>query len=103
MENAEGIVKAISSAAGMVGTVAVVSTANGTADQEGNGNGFAYLWNNAEESGMRKLFLGWQRHPDRDQRWYDSSPEVRNLRPWQRAEQYPSNEHEAFLMTGRPS
>ena len=102
MDNAESTIKAVSSSIGQVGSLAIVSTANGTSDADGNGNGFAYQWNVAEENGMTKIFLGWQKHPDRDQHWYDTSPEVRDLRPHQRAEQYPSNEHEAFLMTGKP-
>jgi hypothetical protein len=100
IDRASDIMKAVQPAAGKQGKIHIISTANGVANPEtGEGNYFNYLWVNAEQSGFAKKFLGWYEHPDRDQDWYDHDPEVRGLRDYERAEQYPSNEHEAFALT----
>jgi hypothetical protein len=102
IERAAEISKAVEPAAGTHGKVVIISTANGRSDPEtGAGNHFHYLWTNADDSGYAKRFLPWSLHPDRDQDWYDNSPEVRALKSHERAEQYPANEHEAFALTNR--
>lgn len=101
IDNAGDLAKAIGPATAR-GHLMVVSTANGMHDEEtGLGNEFHRLWVNAEESGYSKRFLGWQVHPDRDQDWYENSVATRELKSWQRAESYPSNEAEAFTLTNR--
>lgn len=85
------------------GKLGVVSTANGMSDGKGKGNFFHELWVGAgiEARGypkLQKTFLGWFLHPDRDARWYDtvSLPEA------EKAEQYPNDADEAFLLSGTP-
>lgn len=102
MDNAAEIMKAVQPAAGARGKVVIVSTANGVSDEEtGQGNYFHFLYRNAEETGFETRFLAWSLHPDRDAWWYEHDPEVRGLRPHERAEQYPANEDEAFTLTNR--
>lgn len=102
MDNAADIMKAVQPAAGARGKIVIVSTANGVSDAEtGDGNHFHWLWTTAEESGFSTKFLAWSLHPDRDEWWYENDPEVRGLRSYERAEQYPANEHEAFTLTNR--
>ena len=85
------------------GKLGVVSTANGMSDGKGRGNFFHELWVGAghEAKGyakLRKTFLGWFLHPDRDDAWYKtvSLPEA------EKAEQYPNDADEAFLLSGTP-
>ena len=102
IDRAGEIMKAVQPAAGQHGRIHIISTANGRSNPEtGEGNQFHYLWEHADESGFHKRFLGWDLHPDRDQDWYDHDPEVRGLKSHERAEQYPANEHEAFMLTNR--
>jgi hypothetical protein len=102
IERAAEISKAVEPAAGAQGKILIISTANGVSDPEtGAGNHFHFLWSNAEDSGYQKRFLPWSLHPDRDQAWYETSPEVRSLKPHERAEQYPADEFEAFTLTNR--
>jgi len=102
MDNASEIMKAVQPAAGAKGKILIISTANGTADEEtGEGNQFAYLYRQAEEKGFAPKFLAWSLHPDRDQKWYDTDPEIVGLRSHERAEQYPADEDEAFTLTNR--
>ncbi len=102
IERAAEIMKAVQPAAGSKGHLSVISTANGVSNEEtGEGNAFHWLWVNAEEAGFEKRFLSWSMHPDRDQAWYDGDPEVRGLKPHERAEQYPASEDEAFTLTKR--
>lgn len=101
VDNAGATMKAVSSAVGPGGRLVIVSTANGVSnDQTGQGNHFHYLWVNAEAIGLSQRFLSWRLHPDRDDDWYAHSPEVLQLKPWERLEQYPDNPHEAFAGTG---
>lgn len=100
IDRAAEIRKAVGPAAGRHGKILVVSTANGVANPEtGEGNMFHWLWQNADDAGYLKRFLPWMMHPERDQDWYDNDPEVRELLPHERAEQYPSNEDEAFALS----
>ena len=91
--------KALFATADNGGQIVAISTANGVSnEQTGEGNFFHHLWVNAEEYGIERQFLGWDRHPDRDEEWY-----VRNARalpPADRAEQFPRNPEEAFILTG---
>jgi hypothetical protein len=48
---------------------------------------------------MAWRFLPWSHHPDRDEEWYRTSPEVLTLKPHKRAEQYPSTWAEAFMFS----
>lgn len=101
IDKAGEIMKAVQPAAGTKGEIIIVSTANGISGPQGDGNYFHYLWVNAEAAGFAKKFLGWRMHPERDDVWYASSPEIIGLRPWERAEQYPDNPVEAFTFTSR--
>lgn len=102
IERADEITKAVQPAAGSEGIIDLVSTANGVSNEEsGEGNRFHHSWVNADEIGYSKRFLPWSMHPGRDQHWYDTSEEVRGLKPHERAEQYPSTEDEAFALTKR--
>lgn len=99
IENAPAIMKSVSSAVGQDGKLMIISTANGVSNDQGGGNYFHYLWVNAEEQGLLRDFLSWRLHPDRDDEWLRTSPEVLNLRPWERSEQYPSTPEEAFALS----
>lgn len=102
IDRAAEIMKAVQPAAGKAGAVRIISTANGVSNPEtGEGNQFHFLWINSEEAGFSRRFLPWSLHPDRDQDWYDHAPEVRGLKPHERAEQYPANEAEAFSLTSQ--
>jgi hypothetical protein len=102
IDRAEEISKAVEPAAGKQGKIVIISTANGVSDPEtGAGNHFHWLWSHGEEAGYSKKFLAWSLHPDRDQDWYDTSPEIRALKSHERAEQYPADEFEAFTLTNR--
>jgi hypothetical protein len=83
------------------GALGVVSTANGMSDGQGEGNFFHELWVGAGESDYPKLrstFIRWDEHPHRDQEWYKNV----SLSSRDKAEQYPNDPDEAFLMSGSP-
>ncbi len=83
------------------GAIRVISTANGMSGADGLGNFFHHLWSHAGGSDyprLKKKFLGWWLHPDRDERWYETV----GLKADDRAEQYPNDPEEAFLMSGSP-
>lgn len=94
--------KAIIPAAGdMGGNVGAVSTANGMSDGQGGGNFFHELHTGAggvDYPKVKAVFLGAFTHPLRDRRWYEGL----NLDASAKAEQYPLDEDEAFLLTGHP-
>jgi len=98
-EFAKEIWKAITPAtADAGGNVGIVSTANGMG---GIGEHFYKVYTGAggiDYPNVRKIFLPWDFHPDRTQEWYDGL----NLDTSDKAEQYPENEDEAFLLTGNP-
>lgn len=80
----------------------LISTANGRSNPEtGEGNEFHRLWTQAEEVGYNRVFLPFDLHPDRDEHWYDTEPEVLSLPLWKRQEQFPRDEHEAFALSDR--
>lgn len=83
------------------GKIGVVSTANGMSDGSGLGNFFHELWvgaGYADYPRLRSKFLGWWLHPERDAEWYEHL----SLDAASKAEQYPNDEDEAFLMSGNP-
>lgn len=80
----------------------LISTANGRSNPEtGEGNEFHRLWTQAEEVGYDRIFLPFDLHPERDENWYDTEPEVLSLPLWKRQEQFPRDEHEAFALSDR--
>ena len=81
------------------GQILVISTANGVSnEQTGEGNYFHHLYVNAEDLGIHTQFLGWDLHPDRDERWY--AEVARALPTHDRAEQFPRTPEDAFINTG---
>lgn len=100
IENLASIGAAVAPAAGRA-RISIISTANGRSNPEtGEGNEFHRRWMD-EGSGYTRIFLPYDLHPDRDEHWYETSPEVQELRVWQRQEQFPRNELEAFALSDR--
>ena len=100
IENLAGIGAAVGPAVGK-GRISIISTANGRHNPEtGEGNEFHRRWED-EGNGYVRLFLPYDVHPDRDEVWYETSETVRELKLWQRQEQFPRNEHEAFALSDR--
>ncbi len=101
-EFARQIWKAIIPAAGdLGGNIGAVSTANGVSDGHGGGNFFHEVYTGAggiEYPNVKKIFLPWHNHPGRTQEWYEGL----NLDKASKAEQYPEDDDEAFLLTGSP-
>ena len=80
----------------------LISTANGRSNPEtGDGNEFHRVWTQPEEAGYDRVFLPFDLHPERDDDWYDTAPEVQSLPVWKRQEQFPRDEHEAFALSDR--
>jgi hypothetical protein len=93
---------AVEPAAGEVGSVSLISTANGRSNADtGEGNEFHRVFVNAEDFGYDAIFLPYDLHPDRDAWWYDNSPEVQSLPLWKRQEQFPRKWQEAFALSDR--
>lgn len=86
---------AIEPVADVGGRVIMLSTANG------EGNLFHQLWVGARAKANRftPLFFSWAA-AGRDQDWYEAKK--RDLLEWQLAQEYPDNEEDAFLKSGRP-
>lgn len=83
------------------GKIVGISTANGLSDDKGDGNYFHYLWSKAGTTVfplLKTSFLGWWLHPARDDAWYATV----SLDDAEKAEQYPNNPDEAFLLSGSP-
>jgi hypothetical protein len=83
------------------GAIGVVSTANGMSDGKGQGNFFHELWLGAGKTDypkLKKTFLRWSEHPHRDEEWYAGV----SLAASEKAEQYPNDADEAFLLSGSP-
>lgn len=100
IENLAGIGAAVGPAVGN-GRISIISTANGRHNPEtGEGNEFHRRWED-EGNGYVRLFLPYDVHPERDEKWYQTSETVRELKVWQRQEQFPRNEHEAFALSDR--
>lgn len=101
-EFAREIWKAIIPAAGdLGGNIGGVSTANGMSDGQGGGNFFHEVYTGAggiDYPNVLPKFLPWHMHPSRTQEWYLGL----NLDRASKAEQYPEDDDEAFLLTGHP-
>jgi hypothetical protein len=103
IEMLEQIMAAVEPAAGPA-AIDIVSTANGRHNPEtGEGNEFSRRWEEARKgvSGYFAVFFPYDIHPDRDEEWYKTAPEVQSLKPHQRHAQFPRTEHEAFTLTSR--
>lgn len=101
IESLAGIGAAVAPAAGRKARISIVSTANGRHNPEtGEGNEFHRRWTDTE-SGYFRIFLPYDVHPDRNELWYETASEVREMKVWQRQEQYPRNEIEAFALSDR--
>jgi len=100
IELLEQIRAAVEPAAGDA-AITVISTANGLSNPEpGEGNEFHRLWV-ADDTGYERIFLPYDLHPERDGNWYETAPEVRSLRLYQRQVQFPRYAHEAFALSER--
>ncbi len=95
LPNSEQAWAAIEPVADVGGRVIMLSTANG------EGNLFHALWVAARAGNNRfkPLFFPWSAG-GRDQDWYEAKK--RDLPEWQLAQEYPDNEDDAFLKSGRP-
>lgn len=95
LPNSDEAWAAIEPVADVGGRVIMLSTANG------EGNLFHQLWVGARAgvNRFKPLFFPWSAN-GRDQEWYDGKKN--DLPEWQMAQEYPSNEDEAFLKSGRP-
>lgn len=80
------------------GRLIVISTANGISTSSDEGNFFHHLWKNHREMQIQRDFLSWKKHPGRDDNWYRR--EASALPVKQRAEQYPDDPDEAFILSG---
>jgi hypothetical protein len=100
VDKLEPIMAAVEPAAGRA-KINLVSTANGRSNPEtGEGNEHHRRWID-EHNGYSKIFLPYDVHPDRDEEWYASAPEVQSLKLHQRQAQFPRDEHEAFALSDR--
>ena len=95
LQNSEEAWSAIEPVADVGGRVIMLSTANG------EGNLFHQLWVSARAGNNRfkPLFFPWSA-AGRDEDWY--AAKKRDLPEWQLAQEYPDNEDDAFLKSGRP-
>lgn len=94
LEKPEDAWAAIEPVADIGGRVMILSTAKGA------GNLFHTMWQGAVtgRNGFRPLFIPWSAVPSRDQAWFDTK--VDELLPWIRAQEYPQDPDEAFVMSG---
>lgn len=99
VDKLDDVLEAVMATVGSYGEVDIVSTANGVANDDGEGNYFAYLWNTAEERLIDPVFLSTELHPDRKPEWYETAREYLVLNSVQRAAQYPRTPEEAFQGT----
>ena len=95
LPNSEEAWAAIEPIADVGGRVIMLGTAHG------EGNLFHKLWVGSQNrtNRFKGLFFPWW-SGDRDQDWYEVK--VRDLPPWQIAQEYPSDPDEAFLRSGHP-
>ena len=95
LPNSEEAWGAIEPVADVGGRVIMLSTANG------EGNLFHSLWVGARTGANRftPMFHPWSAN-GRSQEWYDGKKQ--DLPEWQMAQEYPDNEDDAFLKSGRP-
>jgi hypothetical protein len=95
LPNPEEAWASIEPVADIGGRIIGLSTANGW------GNFFHTLWSEAKQGSnqFETLFFGWDAVPERDQAWWLAKKA--SLPAWQLAQEYPSNEREAFIQSGR--
>lgn len=96
LKNSEEAWASIEPVADIGGRVIGLSTANGS------GNFFHDFWVRARTgtSDFYPIFFPWHAVPERDQAWYDAK--TSDMLPWQRAQEYPGSEDEAFIRSGNP-
>lgn len=81
------------------GKIAVCSTANGVGNPETEeGNFFYVLYATKEARKLYFIFLPWNLHPERDATWYEEV--AMRLPEAVRNQEYPLNEHDAFILSG---
>lgn len=97
MENPDEAWSAAEPAADIGGRIVIVSTANGW------GNLFHGMWVGARTgiNGFKALFYSWRAVPERDDNWYAAKRAQFSGREHIFEQEYPSNEDEAFLKSGR--
>ena len=76
------------------GRIMILSTA------KGSGNLFHVMWQQAAtgRSKFKPMFIPWSAVPSRDDEWF--AGKVDELVPWIRAQEYPMDPDEAFVMSG---
>jgi hypothetical protein len=94
LEKPEEAWASIEPVADIGGRVMILSTA------KGSGNLFHTMWQQAStgRSRFEPLFIPWSAVPGRDQAWFDRQCD--ELLPWIRAQEYPDDPDEAFVMSG---
>lgn len=95
LPNPEDAWASIEPVADVGGRIIGLSTANGW------GEFFHTLWQGARDGTnfFKALFIPWSGNEQRDQAWFEAK--VRSMLPWQRAQEYPTTEDEAFISSGR--
>lgn len=82
-----------------MGKLFSISTANG----QGALHTHIYLAAKRAVNGFQAVFVPWSAHPDRDAEWRDRARlEMSDLDDAEFAQEYPANDVEAFIATGRP-
>jgi hypothetical protein len=94
LEKPEEAWASIEPVADIGGRVMILSTA------KGSGNLFHVMWQQAStgRSSFKPLFIPWSAVPSRDDAWF--AQKVDEMLPWVRAQEYPSDPDEAFVMSG---
>jgi hypothetical protein len=80
------------------GQLIIVSTANGA----GNWFHSMYVGARADSNGFRSRFYPWQVRPGRDAAWYQQQQREYQATPGLLAQEYPSQDDDAFLLSGNP-
>lgn len=96
-ENPENAWASVAPVAERGGHIHAISTANGA------GTVFhkEYLKAKRGESKFKSMFFSWDAIPERDQAWYDG--QARSMEEWQLHQEYPTDDHEAFIRSGNPA
>ncbi|MEP6466897.1 MAG: terminase family protein [Parafilimonas sp.] len=96
MPDSEEAWKSVKPVTDVGGRIAALSTAHGY------GNLFHQLWVGARkgDNNFYSIFYPWSAIPERNQDWYEA--QKRDMSPQALAQEYPSNEDEAFLKSGNP-
>lgn len=95
LENAEDAWASIEPATDIGGRVIGLSTAKGYGDFFHG----TYVKAKAGENQFHSIFHPWWAVPERDQAWYDEK--ARTMLPWILHQEYPRDDVEAFVMSGR--